>query len=192
MRHASHDHLTLIAAVRRAVQKWRKRAGWSRETVTQEIVATFDRLDGPLHTGIRFDPDTRDVYERTKVNADRVFRWLDDETKDTNHLPPNMLPFVLAALPVDLRIACVDEFLRPAGLTVRLCEVAREAMDIAKVVQTVIKESGEATCALASLLDGTSPGELETAQRELTESIAVQQDALAQVESALTIREMTK
>lgn len=39
-----------------------------------------------------------------KVNADRVFRWLDDGTKDTNLVPANFVPSILAALPTDLKV----------------------------------------------------------------------------------------
>lgn len=190
MRHTSHtpphsDHPTLIASVRHAVQAWRKRAGWSRETVTQAIVECYETHGGPAHTGLKFDPETRDAFERTKVNADRVFRWLDDESKDNNLLPPNLLPFVLTALPVDLRIACVDQILRLAGLSVRVIAQDDASLVPAQLVQSMIKESGEATCALAGLMEGVTPSQLAKAQQELTESIAEQSKALAKVECAL-------
>lgn len=182
MRGQSH---TLIAIVRRAVQAWRKRENWSRETVTQQIVETFERLGGPQTIGLRFDPETRDVVERLKVNADRVFRWLDDDSKDANLLPANFLPFLIAALPVDLRIVCVDEMLLQAGLSVRLIEGGAAGFDVGRLIQTIAKENGDATAALAALIDGVSDGELETAQRELTESIGKQQEALVAVEAQL-------
>jgi hypothetical protein len=178
----------LIAHVRVAVQAWRKREGRSRESIVQGIVETFEALGGPDAIGLRFEPETRDPFERTKVNADRVFRWLDDDSKDNNLLPANFLPYVLAALPVDLRIRCVDELLQPAGLTVRMASSDPLALDAATLIKSVAKEGGEATSALAALVDGADPGELESAQQELTESIAAQQLALEQVEAALAQR----
>lgn len=81
MRSESH---TLISTLLGVVNQWRRREGWSRETVVQQIVEAHERIQGALVTGIVFDPPTRDTTERMKVNADRVFRWLDDGTKDTN------------------------------------------------------------------------------------------------------------
>ncbi|MBN0437935.1 hypothetical protein JTM67_36255, partial [Pseudomonas aeruginosa] len=84
MRNESH---TLISTLLGVVNQWRRREGWSRETVVQHIVEAHERIQGALVTGIVFDPPTRDATERMKVNADRVFRWLDDGTKDTNLVP---------------------------------------------------------------------------------------------------------
>lgn len=178
MRSNSH---TLLASVRDSVKAWRRRAGWSRETVTACIVEAFETMGGPDLTGIRFDPPTRDEYERTKNNADRLHRWLDDESKDTNLMPPNFLPFIIAALPLDLRIQCVAEFLLHTGLAVHAVGREEEA-DIISALQAVARESGEATSAIASLVDGEAPGELEDAERELIESIAAQQAALSLVQ----------
>jgi hypothetical protein len=100
MRDSSH---TVIAGVRIAVNTWRKREGWSRETVVTRIVGQYEKLGGPELTGIVFNPETQDSYDRAHVNADRVYRWLDDESKDLNLLPANFLPFVLAA--ADKKIA---------------------------------------------------------------------------------------
>ncbi|MCS9500340.1 hypothetical protein N1E27_29850, partial [Pseudomonas aeruginosa] len=92
MRTESH---TLISTLLGVVNQWRRREGWSRETVVQHIVEAHERIQGALVTGIVFDPPTRDTTERMKVNADRVFRWLDDGTKDTNLVPANFVPSIL-------------------------------------------------------------------------------------------------
>jgi hypothetical protein len=74
MRDSSH---TVIAGVRIAVNAWRKREGWSRETVVARIVVQYEKLGGPALTGIVFDPETRDAYDRMRVNADRVYAgWI--------------------------------------------------------------------------------------------------------------------
>lgn len=181
MRNESH---TLIGTVLKAVQNWRKANDWSRETVTQQIVFKFYELEGDKLTGLRFDPETRDVFERQKVMADRVFRWLDDETKDTNLLPSNFLPFILAALPIEHRIECVDEILAGTGLTVRIAQTNQNGC-LVHVLQAMAKEVGEATAAMAGLLDGASPEELARAQKEVTEAMGACNVALQVVESYL-------
>lgn len=175
---------TLIASMREAVNAWRKREGWSREAVAQAIVDHYDRHEGAVVTGVKFDPNTRDIFERAKVNADRIFRWLDDDTKDTNLLPANLLPYMLHALPMDLRIACADAFLRVADLSVRVVDVEADA-NLALALQHMAKEGGEALAAMANLLDGATPDELQAAQQEVTEAIAAAQESLALVEAKL-------
>jgi hypothetical protein len=182
MRHESHTK-TLIALVREHTAAWRKSCGWSRETMVDAVVQAHDHLDGPAATGIRFEPQTRDTFERMKVNADRVFRWLDDETKDTNLLPANFLQSVLAALPHDRRRHCVDDILRPLGLAVRSLELdARAGVDVAQVTN-LMREQTEASAAAAALLDGdATPDELMLAHRELSESIVAARGVRATVE----------
>ena len=79
MQHGSHNR-TLIAILRDAVEAWRKRNGWSRETAAQTIVDAHERIGGPANSGIVFEPPSIDAFKRVKANADRIFRWLDDVT----------------------------------------------------------------------------------------------------------------
>lgn len=113
---------TLISSLLNYVNLWRKSRSWSRETVVQMIVEAHERIEGPAVTDIRFEGSHPDVFMRQKTNADRVFRWLDDSTKDTNLLPANFLPSILAAMPADIRIQCVNELFQCADITVRAIE----------------------------------------------------------------------
>lgn len=125
MRNVSHVstqmNKTAISLLRDAISAWRRSFNWSRETVTEEIVIAHERIGGNCTTGIVFDASRadRDETDRRKVNADRVFRWLDDESKDTNLLPTNFLPSILAALPAERRIEVVNAILAPCGLVAR-------------------------------------------------------------------------
>lgn len=107
----NESHKSLIGILREHVIAWRKAEGWSRETVVQHIVESDKGA-----SGIVFNPQTSDTFERMKVNADRVFRWLDDESKDTNLCPPNFIPSILKAMPVERRLACSAEFMVSIGL----------------------------------------------------------------------------
>lgn len=164
------SHKTLIGTIKTAVVEWRKREGWSRETVVQEIVDAHERLEGPVITDIRFEPTTRDAFQRQKVNADRVFRWLDDEGKDTNLLPANFIPSILAALPVDLQLQCVGEILRPLGLDVCTTDDHDSlAFDPLVHASSIIKEGAEAAQALLKVGPGSDPAAIESARKELAD-----------------------
>lgn len=184
MRNKSHN--SLISIVRSHVSEWRKEKGWSRETVVAEIVAAHERIGGEAASGIRFEPNTLDTFERMKVNADRVFRWLDDESKDTNLLPSNFLPSILEAMPHMIRRHCLDEILRPLGLGVRTLEaVGSQAVCVGQMTN-LLREQAEAAAATAELLDGNATSdELERAHRELSESIVTTRNVRASIESQL-------
>lgn len=175
---------TLIGAVREAVSTWRKRERLGIAAVVECIVETHNRLGLDIVTELTFESD-RDAFRRMQTNGDRVMRWLDDETKHTNHLPANFLPSILAALPEDLRIECVNRFLAPAALMVRPVVQVGSKESIAHTLQEVAKESSEATCAIAALVDGATQDELIVAQRELTESMAASERALKTVSAML-------
>lgn len=166
MRNDSHN--TLIGTIRTAVVEWRKREGWSRESVAQEIVTKHEEIGAPAVTDIAFDPVTRDAYSRMKVNADRVFRWLDDESKDTNLLPVNFLPSILAALPADLQMQVLGALVRPLGLQVTSSDGAMApAFDPLIHASSIIKEGSEAAQAVLKVGADAPAALIEQACKEL-------------------------
>lgn len=181
MRHESHK--SLIAILRDHTSAWRKSLDWSRETMVDAIVKAHEALNGPAVTGIRFEPPTGDTFARMKANADRMSRWLDDESKDNNLLPANFMPSVLAAMPHDRRRHCADDLLRPLNLAVRtLATDGAENLCVGQLAK-VLREQAEASAALAALLDGQATrDELIQAHRETSESIVALRQARATVE----------
>lgn len=180
MRSESH---TLIATLLGVVNQWRRREGLSRETVVQYIVEAHERLGADTVTQIFFDPPSRDPVERMKANADRVFRWLDDSTKDKNLLPANFTMSVIAALPADLKIQALGDLLTPIGVSVRLMESNGSDREVLCVLRSLIKENSEAQQAVADLVDGADDQELQEAHRELSESRAATDEALRLIDS---------
>lgn len=164
---------TVITTIRSAINVWRRRQNWSRETVVLEIVAKHYEIGGMERTGIVFNPETQDGYERAKVNADRVYRWLDDETKDTNLLPANFLPSIISALPLDLRLTVVDELLADSGLH---ADVSQQEINDAPTVahlRAILKECAEAAASVGDLAGNEEDeGLLAAADKELAEAAA--------------------
>lgn len=153
---------TLIGIIREHVIAWRKAEGWSRETVVQTIVEAHAEVGAT--SGIVFEPQTNDVHEIREVNAQRVFRWLDDESKAGNLLPANFIPSILAAMPVERRMACVSEFLVSIGLGVRMLDDAAEGEpDINDVIQTQLAH-GAALQAATLAIQNPTPENFEAAE----------------------------
>lgn len=178
-----HSH-SFISEIRDAVQIWRRRNGWSRETVCQLIVENFNSQQGPDIIGLNFDPPTKDLVERQKINAERIFRWLDDETKDNNLLSANFVPFIISALPLDLRIDLLDRVLQPAHLAVRVLNHS-DPHCLALCLQAMAKESGEAVAAMAALQVTDAPESLQEARKQITEALAALNQGLAAIESRI-------
>ncbi|HJW25147.1 MAG TPA: hypothetical protein VJ576_09635 [Rhodocyclaceae bacterium] len=177
MRNEPHSP-SWISMIRVAVEDWRREKGWSRETVCQAIVDSHERLGCP--GGIFFDPPTRDAFERQKVNAERIYRWLDDVSKDKNLLPANFIISILGALPNDYRAHLADELLAPADLAADHIEPldhlegdgdkGDEAMvgTVHVHFRTIVEHSSQVHMSMASMLDGIDPGEPENAKKRLT------------------------
>jgi hypothetical protein len=118
-------HVTLISRLAAYVDDWRKTEKMSQATVVDEIVQAHERIDGPAATGIRFEANP-DEFTRQHANMQRVYRWLDDKSKDRNLLPVNFLPSILAAMPEETRRAFLTEMLHPLGLKVSAIDAADE------------------------------------------------------------------
>lgn len=163
-------HPSPLAIVRDHIEAWRRDNRWSRETIADLIVQSHIRLGGPTYTGIAFEPPTTDTFERMRVNADRVFRWLDDTTKDKNLLPFNFLWSVLAALPEDRRVLLVNDLLHPVCLQVEASHDGDNdvsAQEIADTFRALVDHGAQATVATSQLLDGVDEGEAGHAEKKL-------------------------
>lgn len=175
---------TWIAITLDHVQAWRKAMHWSRESVVGVIEAAHERIDGPARMGVRFEPKCQDTFERARINAERVFRWLDDASKDTNLLSLNFAESIVAAMPQDVALHFLNDLLRPLGFAAHAV-----AHDLGSVgvehLQALIKECAEAEQAVSALLDGATRDELVRAQAELSDSVDVAKSLLATVEAAL-------
>lgn len=182
----SESHKTKIAILLEHVNAWRRAEGWSRETVVQQIVEAHESIGGPAITGIEFEPHSSDAFKRFKANADRVMRWLDDSTKDNNLLPANFEKSILAALPMERRLHCLDDMYRDIGVGTRSIAAGTAMnLDAVFILRNILAENADAQRAVAELVDGGTREELLTAQRELTESLAATQEALKAVESSI-------
>lgn len=181
------SHKTVIGILRDAIEAWRKRERWSQMAVVQCIVEEHERLGLDAVAEIHFERAAagRDAYRCMQTNAERVYRWLDDQSKPNNLLPSNFIQSVLAALPVDLRIDAVNQMVVCIGLVAHALDINATSFNVTRILQAVAREGGEATASLADLLDGASEAELLVAQQQLAESVGIQTEALRHVEAML-------
>lgn len=161
----NESHKTLIGILREHVADWRRAAGLSSASAVDMIVTAHAHIDGPAVTGIRFDAHT-DEFQRMKNNSDRVLRWLDDETKDTNYLPSNFVLSILAGLPDDARVHCLNDMLRRFGLCVRAIESSDETGLALGDICDVASADADALAALATVMQSPTQANYEIALRK--------------------------
>lgn len=186
MRNVSHQmKRTPLSALRAEVSDYRKERGYSRETMCQIIVEKYEAMNGPEVLEMRFEPKTTDQIDRMKVNADRISRWLDDESKSNNLLPFSFHPAVLLALPMYRRVKAANEWLLLAGMSTRSICSDECNLNPVSLLQGMLKEGSEANQSVAALVDGATKDRLITAQREIDEAIAALKRSRQAVEAAL-------
>lgn len=127
---------TLLGILREAISEYRRLYRLSRETIAASIVEAHERLWADTFANIRFEPKAIDTFERVKVNADRIFRWLDDETKDGTLMPANFLQSLLAGVPEEVRRRALDRILMPLGFAVRLLTGSQTLVPFSAAVAT--------------------------------------------------------
>src|SRR5690606_26257701 len=160
---------TKLALLAHYVDQWRERAG-SRETVAVAIVETH--VGAGFNTRAKLHFDTQgDAFTLAKNAADRIFRWLDDKTKDGNFMPPNFEDSILLAMPEDLRLGYLNEWLRLFGMAAKGLHDSSESATPSQLLPGLIKESSEATLALASLPEDPTTAQLDAADLEFAEAI---------------------
>lgn len=175
----ANSHRTVIGVIRDGVSRWRRREGLTRQLVADRIVDAhnecgFDSLTGLDFHAVTGDADRADRAMQT--NSERIWRWLDDETKETTLLPANLIPSVLMAMPVDIRQEVVTEILAPLGLVVSP-HISEQSGQLLDVLMSLVKEGGEANTAFARLCVGTDAASASMAalidtDRELAEAMA--------------------
>ncbi|SDR47269.1 toxin YdaT family protein [Paraburkholderia tuberum] len=183
MRDSSHK--SRIGIIRDHVAAWRKAQGWSRETAAAEIVAAHERIGGHLSGAIVFEKNG-DVYTMQKNHADRIWRWLDDESKENNLMPANFENSILAALPMERRVELLNEVLAQIDCAARGRSFSANGdINPRDLVQTIMRANHRTESDAADLLDGIDPGELPRLHNSLVNDVRVKRSLIGAVESAM-------
>lgn len=185
MRNLSHK--SRIAIILDYVDQWRHSMDWSRETVCEQIVEAHYRIGADRITQVKFDR-VGDLVTIQKNNADRIYRWLDDKSKDKNLLCSNFETSIMAAMPAHFRMACLNEIYAPLALEVHGTEKAAGLLNATSHLVHIAKEASEAQAAIADLIDGTTQEELARADRELAEAEEALRAARSNIRSQMTIK----
>ncbi|WP_250501947.1 hypothetical protein [Caballeronia sp. AZ7_KS35] len=176
---------TRIAIIRDHVAAWRKELDWSREAAAVAIVEAHERIGGAKATGITFEC-SGDAYVTAKKHADRIWRWLDDESKDNNLLPVNFENSILAAFPIERRVQVMNEILAQIDCVARARHHdAAVHLDAREFMQLIVRTNHRTESDAADLLDGIDPGELPRLHCSLAQDVREKQRMMRVVEAEI-------
>jgi hypothetical protein len=86
------------------------------------------------------------------------------ELPSANLLPANFIPSILAAMPIDIRLHCADEILRPLNMGTRgIGGSVNTDLKVPQLLSEIVNESSGAVCAVAALIDNQNIVALELA-----------------------------
>jgi len=177
-----NPHAQGIASILRTeIEAWRRAGNISREAVAIDVMGMHKALGGEVATGVEFS-FVGDAYTQAKKAAQKLFRWLDAD----GTLPAGMVSSILAAMPLDVRLHCLNQMFRPLGVEARSLEpVAPARFDGMRHLQAMIKENSEAQSAVVLAASVQTPEAIRVAIREVSESIEVDLNTKRSLEAAL-------
>lgn len=182
-----NPHPSGIASILRTeIEAWRRAGNVSREAVAIQVMDAHQQLGGEASTGVDFS-FAGDAYTQAKKGAQKLFRWLDAD----GTLPAGMVQSILFALPLDVRLHCLNQMFRPLGAEVRSLEPVTPArFDGLTHLQAMIKENSEAQSAVVLAAATQTPESIKAAIKEVSESIQADVDAKRSLEAALLATEV--
>lgn len=182
---------SLVEILRATVEGWRRNSGsMSREAVAVCVTEAHEALCAEAVTGIGFDSAGKDCYSRAKSAAQKLYRWLGGDDEQEAKLPANMLPSILAALPMEQRLSFLNQILCSLGIEARA--IGRDSgggLDVSRHLRAVMKEGNEAQFSLATLNPNASDAELLTAANELRESALAHEVAATDLMAEIATRQ---
>lgn len=184
------QNFSLVDVLRGAIEAWRRESGqMSRETLAIHITEAHERIGADIATGINFDSTSKDAYTRAKSAAQKLYRWFGGDDEHEAKLPANMVPTLLAALPMERRVGVLNQILCPLGLEVRPIDQAPAVgFDAIKHLRSITKEGSEAKMALLTVSPDATDAELLAAHRELMEAEEAYSAAGADLMAKITAR----
>lgn len=164
MRNASHE--SWIGVIRAEVEAWRADMKWSRETVVAQIVEDFKENEEPNAWGIEFSSHP-DLSQAQKNDADKVYRWFDDVTKDNNLLSLNFCRVILRALPMQYSLRASAKLMSQIGIAVSVPDTSETSEPDYNDIAELAQHSGNTVHIYSRVVQDPTPENLEVAQLQL-------------------------
>jgi hypothetical protein len=176
---------TIAAVLRNEIEAWRRAGNLSREAVAAMVIEAHQALGGEAATGVEFS-FAGDTYTQAKKAAQKLYRWFDVE----GTLPANVLPSILAALPLDVRMHCLNHILCPLGAEAAPAAAARPTdRDVPITGASLFYWGCYALVPLYNLAANAPDDQLLDAHKECVESAEASDNAARDLLARVTARQ---
>lgn len=148
----------------RCMAEWRNKEGLSKEAAADAIVHIHKQVRAHEKTGQHFNPSSVTESNRLKANCMTLDRVMEKDLF-------NVMPYVLAAMSDETKLAFAGQYLAVAGLTVHLAESEEEGgfgVEAACDLQLHIGKTFDAVYGAAKSQDAQS---LDAADRQIVQAI---------------------
>lgn len=185
MYHPGRKHR--VQLLNRYINRWLEYPKASRQTVAEEIITClreYGYLEMLKKEKIEFS-QTRNLFNDSRINAQKLFRWVSGS--ETVKPSSSKLFFVeaaiVAAMPLDLRMAYLNEVYDIASVFIGAKQTGGEVMCSQTMAATLTKENMEAQLSVIELGNNPTSDAVKNAHRELKESAATTQAAVEALEN---------
>lgn len=160
----NNSHETWSDFLVRCYAQSRNKEGLSKEAAADRIVSIHNANGGPEKTGQHFDPASVTEANRLKANCMTLDRVIEKDLF-------NVLPYLLAGMSNETKLAFAAQYFHAAGLGVHLLsEDDEEGHLVENAVETQMIVNKACNSMLDAALDPT-PQNLDAAEREAVQVI---------------------
>lgn len=183
MKHKSQNRLAIL---RRYMGIWSELPRHNRSLVAELIFEAFAASGLQEHiagTGVEFT-SSEDAYNDMRVHAQKLWRWI-GAYEDAKAQPDKLFyleQVIVSAMPESIRVSYLSEVYASADVFIAINQ-GGEALNIARMACTLIKENSEAQAAVVELGNNASPAQVDVALRELRESGSATSSVIAALEA---------
>lgn len=144
----------------RCYLNWINKAGITKEVAADEIVKIHNGLGAQGKTGLHFNPSSVTEENRRKANCATLGRYMEKEELF------DLLPYVLGAMDDEHKLAFASQYLRPAGIAVRLIDSEEHDEFNFEAAADAQAAACDAMKAMTAAALHPTPENLEIAERE--------------------------
>ena len=148
----------------RCVAQWRNKDSLSKEAAADMIVSIHNTHGGQEKTGQHFNPSSVTEQNRLKANCMTLDRVIEKDLF-------NVMPYILAAMSDETKLAFAGQYLAVAGLTVHLSESEEEGGFGVEAACDLQLQLGNTFNAVYDAARSQEPISLDAADRQIVHAI---------------------
>lgn len=164
----------------------------NKQHVAASIVETLEKsgLSEALEVeGVSFIQPGEDLVDTSRKNAQKLWRWLGqyDGVETNKEKIFDLEQVIVAAMPLDLRVAYLTNIYGDTGVAISpICVTKDQRIDMARMVQVMMKEDTDAHVALMDLAQNPNEQFAQRTKNEIREAISVHVNVLTELEKMFT------